>query len=149
MRSPSAPTDDLNLCDSQFPVPPDPVPPAAPPTTPAPAPAPKQQVAAVRVRRGPSLKLSVRRDRKHSRLLVTGDCATSCRLDVTLMSRVAGRNGKPKFRTRAFTHSRRFTARPQTLAFRLSKRLGKRIEVVITAVDRSGGSTRKSRLIRT
>jgi hypothetical protein len=91
----------------------------------------------------------VRRDRRHKQLVVTGDCGTSCRLDVTLMSRVPGKHGKPKFRTRAFTHSRRFTAKPQTLRFRLSKRLGKRLEVVITAVDRSGGSTRKSRTIRT
>jgi hypothetical protein len=149
MRSLSAPSDALDLCDSQYPVPPDPVPPAAPPAPPAaPAPEPKQQVAAIRVRKGPSLRLSVRRDRKHSQLVVTGDCGTSCRLDVTLMSRVAGRHRKPKFRTRAFTHSRRFTAKPQTLTFQLSKRLGKQIEVVVTAVDRSGASTRKSRLIR-
>jgi hypothetical protein len=147
MRSLSAPTDDLNLCDSQFPVPPDPVPAPATPPTPA-APAPKQQVAGIRVRKGPSLRLRVRLDRKRAQLVVTGDCGTSCRLDVTLMSRVTSKNGKPKFRTRAFRHSRRFTARAQTLRFPLSKRLGKQIEVVITAVDRSGASTRKSRLIR-
>jgi polysaccharide biosynthesis protein PslG len=147
MRSLSAPTDNLNLCDSQYPVPPDPVPPSAPPATP-PAPAPKQQVAAIRKRSGPTLRLSVRRDRKHHQLVVTGDCGSSCRLDVSLMVRTAGKKGKPKFRTRAFKHSRRFSSRPQTLRFPLSKRLGRRFEVVVTAVDRSGASTRRSRLIR-
>jgi hypothetical protein len=132
------PSNQLDLCDSQYPVPPDPV---APTPTVKPPPRPK---ALLRKRIGPALTIVVRRDRRHSLLTVIGSCRRSCRLDVSLMARRPGK-GKPRYRTLAVKQTRHFTAKPQTIRFRLPHNLSGRIEVVITAVDTSGASTRRSR----
>jgi hypothetical protein len=150
-----APTDELNLCDSQYPVPPDPEPPVQPrnlivqPITPAPAP-PAQLPAAITPpkQRGPGLRASVRRDRRHARLVVSARCATSCKFNAYLMTR---RTHSRRFHTQSRSRTRRFSSRRMSLHLALpahASRLQRVAEVVVVATDRSGTSSRVTRTVR-
>ena len=152
LSSTPAPTDELNLCDSQYPVPPDPEPPVQPrnlivrPLTPAPAQAPP----AIKPpkQRGPGLRVSVRRDRRHGRLVVSARCATSCKFNAYLMTR---RTHSKRFHTQSKSRTRRFSSRRRSLHLALpahAARLRRGAEVVVVATDRSGTSSRVTRTVR-
>ena len=150
LSSTPAPTDQLNLCDSQYPVPPDPQPPVAPqslPVTPT-APAPPPALAPPKPR-GPGVKASVHRNKKHRLLSVTARCPTACRLDAYLMTRRLGRHSK--LRTQSVKHSRTYTTKRRTLRFRIPARVSRfkpSAEIIVVSVDRSGSSTRITRKVR-
>jgi hypothetical protein len=146
LSSTPTPTDELNLCDSQYPVPADPQPPlsprllVAPPHTSPGTGKPVKQ-------RGPGLRVSVRRDRKHARLVVTARCATPCKLGAYLMTR---RTGERKLRTKSRTLTRRFKNGTQQLRVKLpahGARLRPRAELIVVATDRSGASSRLTRKV--
>ena len=144
LSSTPAPIDQLNLCDSQYPVPPDPQPPLPPQSlTVTPPSGPRAQTPPKL--RGPGLRVSVRRDRKHGRLQVTAGCPSACRLDAYLMTR---RTGKKKFHTQSVRHAKTFSTRTRRLSFRIpahAARLRARAQVVVVAFDRSGASSRTTR----
>ncbi|HEY7630962.1 MAG TPA: hypothetical protein VH817_09685 [Thermoleophilaceae bacterium] len=151
LSSTPAPTDQLNLCDSQFPVPPDPQKPVAPKsltlsTDPVPAPPDAPQLTPPKLR-GPGLRLSVTRDRRHRLLKISVNCATPCKLNGYLMTR--GR-GKSKYRTQSTTRTRGFKQGRQLLRLRLPAHVGKlrrQGELVVVATDRGGISSRVSRKV--
>jgi len=148
LSSTPAPTDELNLCDSQYPVPPDPQPPLSPRSLVVPPQTVPPNVPKPVKPRGLGLRVRVRRDRRHGRLIVTARCGGKCRFGAYLMTR---RRGRRKFRTqsRKLTHS--FKAGRQRLSVRLpahSARLRPRAELVVVATDRSGTSARVTRRLR-
>jgi hypothetical protein len=149
-----APTDQLDLCDSQFPVPPDPQKPVAPnaltlstdPQSAPPGPEPKP-VTPPKLR-GPGLRVSVRRDRRHHLLTIRVNCSTDCKLNGYLMTR---KLGKRKFRTQSTVRTRRFKTGTQTLRLRLpahAAKLRRQAELVVVATDRAGTSSRATRQVR-
>lgn len=147
-----APTDNLDLCDSQFPVPPDPQKPVAPKsltisTDPQPPPTPEQKPATPPKLRGPGLHVSVTRDRRHGLLKISVKCASPCKLNGYLMTR---RLGKRKFKTQGTARTRSFKSGHQTLRLKLpahAAKLRRQAEVVIVATDRSGTSSRATRKV--
>jgi hypothetical protein len=144
LSSTPAPADQLNLCDSQYPVPPDPQPPL-PPQSLAVTPPPGPQAQTPPKLRGPGLRLSVRRDLGRGRLVVSARCPSACRLDAYLMTR---RPGKQRFHTQSVRHAETFSTRTRRLGFRIpahAARLRARAEVVVVAFDRSGASSRITR----
>jgi len=150
LSSTPAPADELNLCDSQFAVPPDPQPPVQPRNLyiPPHGPAPGTVTPAPPKPRNLGLRTSVRRDRKHHRINVTVNCATDCKLNAYLMTR---RRGKPKFHTQARTQTRAFKSGRFVLHLSLPSHVSKLRpvgRVVVVATDRSGTSTRVSRNVR-
>jgi hypothetical protein len=148
LSSTPAPTDQLNLCDSQYPVPPDPQQPVPPRSLPADqsAPPPHAPPAAMPpTPRGPGLKVSIRR--AHGRLTITARCPTACRLDAYLLTR---RTHSRKFRTQSVAHAKRFSARTRRLRLRIpahAARLQRGARVLVVASDRSGTSTRITRTV--
>lgn len=145
LSSTPAPTDQLNLCDSQYPVPPDPQPAVAPQSlSVGPPPGPPAQTPPKL--RGPGVTLSVRR--VHGRLELSARCPTACRLDAYLMTR---RAGSKKLRTQSTLHSRTYSTRTRRLRFRIpahASRLASSAKVLLVAFDRSGASTRVARNVR-
>jgi hypothetical protein len=144
LSSTPTPTDELNLCDSQYPVPADPQPPLSPRLL-VPPPHTSPGTGKPVKQRGPGLRVSVRRDRKHARLVVTARCATPCKLGAYLMTR---RTGERKLRTKSRTLTRRFKNGAQQLRVKLpahGARLRPRAELIVVATDRSGASTRLTR----
>jgi hypothetical protein len=154
LSSTPPPTDQLDLCDSQYPVPPDPQPPVAPqhvtptpapkpgpaPTGPAPTPAPPKL-------RGPGIKVSVHK--RHGLITVTASCSTACRLDGYLMTRRTGRHSR--LHTQSVKHSSTFTTRSRTLHFRIPAHaagLKPQAQIVVVSFDRSGMSSRATRKVR-
>ncbi|HEY2601372.1 MAG TPA: hypothetical protein VGI67_07450 [Thermoleophilaceae bacterium] len=148
MSSTPAPSDQLNLCDSQYPVPPDPqpvsphslaVPPATAPSTPSVAP-PKP--------RGPGLRVRVARDRKHGLLKITVRCDSDCRLQAYLMAR---KPGKRRFKTESTVRTHSFSSKTKVLRLELpahAARLRPRAEVIVVATQRSGETSRVTRPVR-
>ncbi len=153
LSSTPAPTDQLNLCDSQYPVPPDPqqpVPPQSLPadqTAPTPPPGPPPAAALTAPKpRGPGLKVKVAR--RHGAIVVTARCPQACRLDAYLMTR---RPGSHRYRTQSTTHARRFSSHTRHLHLRLpahAARVQRLARVIVVASDRSGTSTRVTRSVR-
>ncbi|HET8672875.1 MAG TPA: hypothetical protein VFL87_04505 [Thermoleophilaceae bacterium] len=153
LSSTPPPTDGLNLCDSQYPVPPDPQPPAqpqtvapGPPTTSKPpAPPPGPPALAPPKPRGPRVQMSLRR--RGRVLTVRVRCRSACRLDAYVMTRL---KGHARYRTGRPLHGHNFSSRVQTLRLRLprlSKRLVRRAELLVVAYDRSGATTRSARAV--
>jgi hypothetical protein len=149
LSSTPAPTDQLNLCDSSYPVPPDPQPPVSPralfvppaPTRPSSTSAPPKP-------RGPSLHVSVRRDRKHSRYKITVRCSTQCRFNAYLMTRKRHRH---RFKTQSTARTRSFSSKTRHLSLRIpahTASLQGRARVVVQGFDRSGDTTRVTRSVR-
>ena len=149
LSSTPPPTDQLNLCDSQYPVPPDPQPPVSPQSLRVPSTPPGPTAPAPPKPRGPGVKLGVHVNRKRGRIELTVSCPRACRLDAYLMTRRLGRH--KKLHTQAVKHARRFTTRPRTLSFRIplhAANLRPRAELVVVAFDRSGSSSRVTRKLR-
>ncbi len=147
LSSTPPPTDELNLCDSQYPVPADPQPPLSPHALVVP-PHPSPDTGKPVKPRAPGLRVSVRRDRRHGRFVVTARCASACKLGAFLMTR---RAGKRKFHTQSHTQTRRFRSGGQRLRLKLpahTARLRSRAELIVVATDRSGASTRVTRQVR-
>jgi hypothetical protein len=149
LSSTAAPTDELNLCDSQYPVPPDPQPPLAPQSLPVTPTAPEPPPLAPPKPRGPGVKASVHRNKKRGLLSVTASCPTACRLDAYLMTRRVGKHSR--LHTQSVKHSRTYTTRRRTLTFRIpahATRFKPSAEIIVVSFDRSGSSTRITRKVR-
>jgi len=150
LSSTPAPTDQLNLCDSQYPVPPDPQQPVPPqslrtdqtPPTPPPGPPPPLPAKP----RGPGLKVKL--SRRHGVLTIVTRCPRACRVDAYLMTR---RSGRRRFHTQSTTHARRFSSRARRLHLRLpahAAHIQRRAKAIVVAYDHSGTSTRVTRSVR-
>jgi hypothetical protein len=136
-----APTSDLNLCDSQYPVPADPQPAVAPQSLVVTLP-PGPRASTPPKLRGPGLRVSVRRDRRRGTFDVTVRCATSCKLNAYLMTR---KRAGQRFHTQSTTRTRTFRTGRQLLRLKLpahTASLRRQAEVVVVAGDPSGTSTR-------
>ncbi len=129
MTSTPAPGGTVPICSTDYDAlraaPPPPPPPPVTPTTP----------------RGPRLILHVRGRHHHRLLLVAAQCHAGCKLDVALMARHPHRRD---FRTRVASRLTGFSTKRRVLRIRVPRRVArrsKRVQLVVTAIGRSGGAT--------
>ena len=99
-------------------------------------------------RRGPRLILRVRRHKHRRMLIVAGQCHSGCKLHVSLMGKARRKVAYP---SRVMTRSTHFTTRRQVLHIRIPRKVlkrSRRVQVLVVAVGRNGGTTTASRRLR-
>jgi hypothetical protein len=89
---------------------------------------------------GPRLILSVRQDRRHAQLRISGKCPKGCRLRIDLMK---GRAETAS--VRLATKRTPFSSRRQVVRLRLPRGLGRNAKLVVVATGKTGGRTTRTR----
>jgi hypothetical protein len=98
--------------------------------------------------KGPRLILRVRHRKHKPQLIVAGQCHAGCKLTLALMAR---KPSKTDYRTRVSSRVTGFSSGRQVVKMRIPRKLLKRsrkLQLVVVAVGRDGGTTTASRRVR-